>query len=418
MATKALPIDPPQPPIGNGFVDRVAAPSAPQYGLAYVPDIDFAVKDPTVIEGEVIKDYESAFKTLTGVAKSLAPGDPVRLHLLAVCHWLSHQRVLIDFTGKNNLLKYAHDDYLDNLAALHGNRTLRLPKQPAQCTLRFTLAAPLAFDAVVPIQTQVQAPNQIIFQTIRNGTFSAGELTCDVPAQALTVGKEGNGFLTGQISSIVNWNQPFSLQVENIDETSGGSDEETDDQYRYRIWLAIESYSTCGPRGAYEFWALSAHPDIMQVVVHSAPEIAGEVWLYPLMTGGVLPTQEILDLVEAKCSADTIRPVTDYVTAKMPVVYEYTLNMSYYISKKNEVVMTPIMEGVEQAVADWILWQRSYVGRDLNTDELIKRCVAAGAKRVVITSPTPDFTLLNFDQLACHAATPEPLVTFSGLEEE
>src|SRR4030095_2324786 len=156
-----------------------ADPSAPDYGLDFVPDIDFAVKDPTVIESEVILDYQSAFLTLTGVAKTLAPGDPVRLHLLAVCHWMSHQRVLIDFTGKMNLLKYAHDDYLDNLAALHGSRALRLQPAPAMTTLRFTLAAALAFDALIAQGTQCQAPNSIIFETTEDGFIPAGQLSVD-----------------------------------------------------------------------------------------------------------------------------------------------------------------------------------------------------------------------------------------------
>lgn len=420
------------PPNGNGggVVERlfeITAPSAPEYGLPYVPDIDFAVKDPTVIESEVISDYESAFKTLTGIAKSLAPADPVRLHLLTVCHWLSHQRTLIDFTGKNNLLKYAHDDYLDNLAALHGNRTLRLQPQPAYCTLRFSVVAPLGYDAIVPKGTQVQAPNAIVFETIENGTLVSGELSVDVIAKSLVVGYQGNGFVPGQINAIVNWNLPFAMQVENIDETKGGSDEETDEQYRYRIWLAIESYSTCGPRGAYEFWALSAHPDIIQVVVHSAPEIAGEVWLYPLLKGGQLPTTEILSLVLASCSADTRRPLTDYVTAYAPTVFPYSLNMEYFISKENEVLQKSITDRVAQSVKDWILWQRSYVGRDLNCNELVKRVLFAGAKRVVVTTPTPQFQSLQYNQLACHTSTtpdennpsgPDPIATFGGLEDE
>src|SRR5512142_1202535 len=68
----------------------VATPAAPEYGLPWVPDMDFAEKDPAIIQGEVIADYQDSFKALTGIAKTLAPGDPVRLLLLVVCHWLSH----------------------------------------------------------------------------------------------------------------------------------------------------------------------------------------------------------------------------------------------------------------------------------------------------------------------------------------
>lgn len=394
----------------------MATTSDQPFGLALVPEIDFAVKDPTVIEQEVILDYESAFLTLTGVAKSLAPGDPVRLALLTVCHWLSHQRTLIDFTGKNNLLKYAREGYLDNLAALLGQRTLRLQATPAITTLRFTLSAALAFDAVVPKGTLVQAPNAIVFETLEDGLIASADLTVDVPGQALLEGIAGNGFAPGQINTIINWNQPWSVAVSNTTETSGGGDDETDEQYRYRIWLAIESFSTCGPRDAYEFWALSAHPDIIQCVVHSAPEIAGEVWLYPLLKDGQLPTPDILTLVLNSCSADTRRPVTDYVSAFAPDVVNYTLDMTYYVSDSNDVLLSTIQANVAQAVSDWILWQRSFISRDLNCDELRKRCLEAGAKRITVTSPSPEFQVMDFNQLAVHGVT-APVVNFGGLEE-
>jgi phage-related baseplate assembly protein len=392
--------------------------SPPEFGLDLVPEIDFAVKDPTVIETEVISSYEAAFLELTGVAKVLAPGDPVRLFLLCVCQWLSHQRVIIDFTGKQNLLQYATGDYLDNLGALYGARGARLPASAALTTLRFTLLAPLAFDALVPAGTQCQAPTGVIFETLVDGLLPTGTLSVDVPAQAMIDGVLGNDFLPGQINSIINWNQAWSLQVENIDTSAGGADEETDDQYRYRLWLAIESFSTCGPEKAYEFWALSAHPSIAQCVVHSAPDIAGEVWLYPLLRDGQIPSPQVQALVLASCSAETRRPLTDYVSVFSPALFTYTLSMTYYVLQSNEVLLGSIQTAVNQAVADWILWQRSFVSRDLNCDELRKRCLEAGAKRVVIASPTPTFQVMAYNQLAVHDGAIAPVVTYGGLEAE
>lgn len=394
-------------------------PSAPNYGLPWVPEIDFAVKDPAIIVNEVILDYQAAFLALTGIAKTLAPGDPVRLLLEVVCHWLSHQRVLIDFAAKENLLKYSHGDYLDNLAALHGQRALRLQASPALTTLQFTLTAPLSFSVTIPKGTLCAAPNGIMFQTVVDGLIVAGALSpsVDVLAAATTTGSIGNGFGIGQISDVVNWNQPYAITVTNTAETSGGSDQETDEQYRYRIWLAIESYSTCGPHDAYEFWALSASPDIIQAVVYSAPEIAGEVWIFPLLKDGEIPEQPVLDLVKAKCSADTVRPLTDYVSVFAPTVFEYTLDMDYYILEDNEVLVSTIQNNVAQAVADWILWQRSYVSRDLNCDELAKRCLEAGAKRIVVRSPSPEFQVMAYNQLAVHDDAVAPIINYAGLEQ-
>jgi phage-related baseplate assembly protein len=390
----------------------------PEFGLDLVPEVDFAVKDPTVIQNEVIVAYQAAFLALTGIAKNLAPGDPVRLHLLAVCQWLSHQRVIIDFTGKQNLLKYATGDYLDNIGALYGERALRLPASPATTTLRFTLPAILPFDAVIPAGTQAQAPSSILFSTTEDGILPAGTLSVDVPAIANLDGTIGNDFIPGQINSLVNWNQDFVVSVTNTTTTSGGADEETDDQYRYRLWLAIESFSTCGPHDAYEFWALSAHPDIIQCVVYSAPEIAGEVWLYPLLRNGEIPSPEIQALVLASCSAATRRPLTDYVSVFEPDLVTYTLDMQYFVLKTNEVLFATIQAAVEQAAADWMLWQRSAISRDLNCDELRKRCLEAGAKRIVINSPTPEFQVMNYNQLAIHDPDVTPIVAFSGFEDQ
>jgi phage-related baseplate assembly protein len=384
--------------------------------LPYVPGIDFAVKDPAIIVNEVILDYQKAFLALTGIAKTLAPGDPVRLHLLVVCYWLSQQRNVIDYTGKQNLLKYAVDGNLDNLAALYGQRTLRLPAANALTTLRFTLAAPLAFGATIPKGTLCQAPNSIVFETLLDGTIAAGALTADVPAQATVPGALGNGFIPGQIVGVINWNQPYALTVSNTIVTAGGSDAETDEQYRYRVWLAIESFSTCGPHDAYEFWALAASPDIMQAVVYSDPDIAGEVWIFPLLQGGQIPTQPILDLVLRSCSANTRRPLTDWVKVFAPTPFSYALNFDYYVDKVNEVLLETIQKNVQQAAQDWITWQRSYISRDLNCDELAKRCLEAGAKRIVVRTPTPEFQVMAYNQLAVHSGA-DPIINYAGLED-
>jgi len=384
----------------------------PQYGVDLVPDIDFAVKDPAVIASEVIADYQTAFKALTNIAKTLAPADPVRLFLLVVCDWLSQQRTIIDFTGKMNLLKYAHDAYLDNLAALHGDRALRLQAAPALVTLQFTLTTVLAFDARIPVGTQCAAGN-VLFATLPASIsvpdliIPAGQLIGTVQAQAVAPGVTGNGFLPGQINAIINWNQQWALTVTNTDTSVGGAETESDDQYRYRIWLAIESYSTCGPHDAYEFWALSADPSIIQAVVYSAPAIAGEVWIYPLCTGGTLPNQGVLDAVLASCSAKTRRPVSDYVSVFAPTVVSYNVNVDYWVLTDNEVLLATIQANVVAAVNAWIQWQRSYISRDINGDELIKRCLEAGAKRIVINAPMPNFQSMAYNQLAvCDPTAP------------
>ena len=70
-------------------------------------DIVFADKSADETEREIITFYE----TFTG--RSLAKGDPVRLFLEALILIVIHQRSLIDYAAKQNLLAYAEGDYLD-----------------------------------------------------------------------------------------------------------------------------------------------------------------------------------------------------------------------------------------------------------------------------------------------------------------
>ena len=134
------------------------------------------------------------------------------------------------------------------------------------------------------------------------------------------------------------------------------------------------------------------------------------------MQGGQLPTQPILDLVLATCSRNTRRPLTDWVKVFAPTVFPYALNFDYYVDKVNEVLLETIQTNVEQAAADWILWQRSAISRDLNCGELTKRCLEAGAKRIVVHTPTPNFQVLAYNQLAVHTSA-DPIINYAGLED-
>jgi phage-related baseplate assembly protein len=68
---------------------------------------------------------------------------------------------------------------------------------------------------------------------------------------------------------------------------------------------------------------------------------------------------------------------------------------------------------VANAVSEYITWQTSEIGRDINPDELLQRIKAAGVKRVEMSSPV--FTVVKDTQVAqCSAQT----VTYGGLEDD
>jgi phage-related baseplate assembly protein len=292
-------------------------------------------------------------------------------------------------------------------------------------TIRFTLSnnITLTSDSLVPGGTLVQTSSGIQFVTLQDGTIVAGTTFVDIPAQAVEAGAAGNGLVAGQISLLVSWSAPFLVAASNTTTSSGGADAETDDHYRARIWMAPESLSTAGPKEAYEYWAASANPDIMDVsiwpnaaAVQADPTLAGKVYVYPLMTGGRLPTTDECAQVYAVCNADNIRPLTDQLFVQAPTVHNYTPAVKYWIKSSDIKFANDIQIAVQAAYADYILWQKTKIGRDINPSQCDERLCAAGAKRTDIPGSTT-FVFAALDEKTTAVETASAL-TYMGLEDE
>ena len=107
-----------------------------------------------------------------------------------------------------------------------------------------------------------------------------------------------------------------------------------------------------------------------------------------------------------------MRPLTDNISVLAPEKVDYTISLTYYIASDNKTQATAIQNAVNAAVDNYVLWQKSKLGRDINPSELIVRVMAAGAKRVAVTSPV--FKVTTDTQVAiCSTKT----VTLGGIED-
>lgn len=389
------------------------------FDLSIVPDVDFAVKDASIIQSEVISQYEEYFYLLTQINKTLGRGDPVRLFLMSIIYQLTVQRSIVDSTGKNNLIKYAQGAYLDNIGARWGpTRGTRLPATSAATILQFSLATALAIDVVVAYGTLAQANNGVQFATIRELIIPAGSTVGTVEASAVQVGSMANGLVAGQVNQLVSPSNPYLSDVTNTVTTSGGSDRESDDRFRMRIWMAPESFSVAGPYGAYEYWAASANSAIIDVSVWSAPPIAGDVHVYFIMEGSRLPTQAEIDQVYAILSDDYIRPLTDHVFVDPPEMVMYTIDATFYIDEAKGIFAEDVRNAVYTAYEEYKLWQRSEIALDINPSKMIEMLMTAGAKRVTLVSPLLDdpANVINERQIAYE--TKSSFLFYGGLEDK
>lgn len=341
------------------------------------PDIHFVDTDTNTVVNALIQSYEA----FTG--RTLYPADPARLFILWVADIIIQERVNIDFSARQNVPRYAEGEYLDSLAELFKD-AYRLEPEKAKTTLRFTLSIPLEVATSVPAGTRVTVDGEIIFQTMKALTIPAGDLFGDVEAECQTAGEIGNGFVPGQITQLIDI-FPYFGSVENVSESDGGADEESDAAFYERMRESVETFSTAGPLGAYEYYAKSASALIVDVKATS-PE-PGEVDVRVLLSGGQLPGEEILKEVLDILNADKVRPLTDHVTVAAPETVPYDIDFTYWTQEGGAVSDDKVAENIAAAVQAFKEWQGAKMGRDVNPSYLISLLMQAGAKRVKVRSP-------------------------------
>jgi len=372
--------------------------------LSNLPNINFAEKDTAIIEAEVIARFEEK------LGRPLAAGDPWRQVILSFVYYLSLQRNNIDFTGKQNLLKYAGDGYLQHLGALLGVEQLQASR--AKTTLEFTLSTTLPSTTIIPKGTRATPGNSIFFATDEDIEIPSGSRVGSVSATCNQDGIIGNGFLEGQVNRLID-SFAFNSSVTNITITQGGADVESLEALRMRINIAPESFSTAGPYGSYEFWAKTANQLIIDVSVMSPSP--GVVEIVPLLQGGEIPSQTILDEVYNICNDDRRRPLTDYVKVRPPEPVYYDIEFTYFIARSSLAFGLNLQQRVDEAVQDFILWQKSRLGRDINPTRMIEMVKSTGIKRIDMYDLKPAFTKLRHYELGvCQNVN----VIYGGIEDD
>ena len=377
-----------------------------------LPDISFIENDTLdAMMQRLVGNYEKRYKEVTGKTVSLGAADPARIQLYAVALDLYQIEQYVDRAGKQDLLKYSYGGFLDNLAA--GRRVTRRPAASARTTLRFTLSATKTYASAIPAGTRVTNGDGVYFKTLEYSEVPAGDSYVDVEAECTTPGVAGNGFLAGQVNLLAD-PLPYVEKAANVSTSEGGTDLEDDLSLAERTYLAPSGFSTAGPQDAYTFWVRTYNTDIGSVRPVSN-QAAGTVTVYVLMRDGTLPGAEVLaDLTEFLKDRE-IRPMTDLVTVSAPTVKSFSITLTYYIARSNQASASAIQGQVDAAIADFITWQTTEIGRDINQTELIRRVREAGAKRVVVTAP--EFTTVAATEVA-QLAKNGLAVTYGGLEDD
>lgn len=157
----------------------------------------FIPMDPDEITAWMTEQYEN----ITGV--TVQPGSPERQFIQWAAAVVLQERALANYAANQNLPSRAEGKDLDALAELFYAKK-RPGAKAATCTMRFTISEAQEFAVLIPGGTRVtDASRTLVWETVEDIYVNAGDTYADVEIRCQTEGTAGNGFVAGQINTIV-----------------------------------------------------------------------------------------------------------------------------------------------------------------------------------------------------------------------
>jgi phage-related baseplate assembly protein len=319
--------------------------------------------------------------------RELRDSDPesILLDLLAYAYSLGQEGQ--SFAIRQTLLPYAQGEFLDLLGQPFGAE--RLKPTSARITLEFSLV-PGNDPTFVPVGVRVRSANgEDVFSTIESGTAEDG-IPVQLVAEALQEGESANGYEVGEINQLID---PLAgVLVSNTTESSGGSDGESDENFRARIPKKLLEAAPSTNEG-YEAIAKSTDQNIQAVsalgpkerVDWGQPQRLGEVDIYILDKNG-LPSPELLSKVEDELYKPKNRIIADFVHVKPPTQVSASLEVNIVVGKEFDslTVRAQVEDEMQKLIEEW----QNQLGGEILESEAICQAKAVEGVRDVTASLT------------------------------
>ncbi|MFN3931617.1 MAG: baseplate J/gp47 family protein [Brevundimonas sp.] len=184
---------------------------------------------------------------------------------------------------------------------------------------------------------------------------------------------------------------------------------ESDEALRRRALLAPEAFSVAGPEGAYIFHALDASGDVLDASATSPDPGVVLVTVLSRLDGGE-PSAVLLDLVEARVSAEDVRPLTDQVVVAAAEIIEYAIEaeITTFAGPDSELVLVEAQRRVEEYRDACFR-----LGRDATRSGIIAALFPEGVQNVNLVSPAANVVVSRQQAARCTGI----ILTHAGLGE-
>lgn len=362
------------------------------------------------LETEMLQWYQDKYKEITGKEVVLSRASTTRITLQCCAYYMFQIMEKVNFAGKMNTLKDAYGDYLINLGIM--KKVSPKAAKGATATIRFSLSETRTSATGIPKGSRVTAGDGVYFATNEYDEIPAGSLYVDIRATCMTAGTAGNVYGINDLKYMVDY-IPMVENATNITASENGTDAESEEDLKEDIYLAPDGYTTGGTGAAYEKIAREYNETITDVKTRTPEPCVVEIMC--LLQNGELPGEEFLSGLEEYMMQTDKKMLTDKIEVKAPDKFEFEVSLTYWISQSDKTRAETISTEVKKAVEEYISWQKSKIGRDINPDELQQRVKAAGAKRMRITKPV--FTVLESTQVATLKENGTNIV-YGGLEDD
>lgn len=365
---------------------------------------EFIERDVNQIITEMVAQYEQ----LSG--RTLQPAQVERLLINTFAYRESLIREKVQYAALQNLVEFSNAPVLDELGRLVG--VTRLAASAATVEVEFTLVAGHG-GVTIPSETRVASvDNQAVFKPLNDIVVPAGTNQVTVTCKAVSVGSGANGYATNTITNILD-PLAYLSEVTNTTTSGGGAAQEDDTSLRERIKLAPSSFSNAGSKGAYEYFALSANPSIIDVAVlgpNDTPAAGpGEVNIYPLMEDGSTTPSTVLNQVAASVNADKVRPLTDLVNVIAPTAIDYEIEIDVTIYAG--VDATEIEDAITAKINAFVTAKRQVLGQDIKMSQVIAQCMIAGVYDAQVVLPGADIIISPVEYGYCSSV----LINIAGV---
>ena len=369
---------------------------------------------------EIVADLTAKYEELTG--HTLLPSDPDKLFIQWVAGIIIQQRIIVNYAANQNIPSRAVGANLDALGEMIYNVS-RPQAKPAECVVRFTISAPQETSITIPKGTRVtDSSGSLIWDTIEDIAVEIGATIADVSVICETEGTIGNGYVPGQINTLIDVDKVmYYSSCMNIETSNSGAEQATDNEYYELMRAGLEAFSTAGPKGAYEYHAKAVSTSIADVCAINPIDKPGYVNIFAIMTNGEIADDGTKNAILEACNDDKVRPLTDVVEVLDPDIVEFDINLTYYIDRSSQKSAAEIEAAIRSAVDEYADWQCKKIGRDINPSRLMWLLKDTGAKRIDIKSPV--FTSLRdgsdrFTPQTAHTDRTKAVIVNGGYEDE